>query len=462
MNHFSPISSVLLACGAAAGRVLRSLGVAGCLLLLAPLHAQVAANAVRSNIAGIDVIALKTGVKNVITIRGSLPAGNSRSPESNVALARLTAGMLDKGTVRQDKFAIAQKLESVGATIALSANADVLAINAHCLSKDLPLVLSLLAEELRTPAFAPEEFAKLKKQVVGFLKRASDEPDFRSRDAFTRAVYPAGHPNRQPTVEEMIAAVDKAALDEVKAFHAKYYGPAAMRLVIVGDIEPAAVQGGLTQAFAGWTGGSVAPRAARAGSMDVPREQTVFMPEKTSVTITWGQSTGLKYGEADFLALRVGNIILGSGFTGRLMANVRDKEGLTYGIYSAVQADTFNDGDFSVVGDFAPTLLDKGLASTRHQVAEWQAKGVTAEELTRTKTNIAGTYQVGLATTDGMSSTILSMLNRGMDLAWVDQYPAKINALTVADVNSAIKKHVNPDALVLIKAGTVLEAPAVK
>ena len=431
-------------------------------LLLASLHSQVAANAVRSNVAGIDVTALKTGVKDVVTIRGSLPAGNSLSPESNVALARLTAGMLDKGTVKQDKFAIAQKLESVGATISFPVNADVLAINAHCLSKDLPLVLSLIAEELRTPAFSPEEFAKLKKQLVGFYKRSSDDTDFRSRDAFTRAVYPAGHPNRQPAVEEMIAAVDKATLEEVKAFHMKFYGPAAMRLVVVGDIEAAAVKSGLTQAFAGWTGGSVAPRAAKAGLMDVPRSQTVFMPEKTSVTITWGQTTGLKYGEADFLALRVGNIILGSGFTGRLMANVAVKEGLTYGIYSAVQGDTFNDGDFSVVGEFAPTLLDKGLASTQHQITEWQSKGVTAEELTRTKTNIAGTYKVGLATTDGMSSTILSMLNRGMDLAWVDQYPAKINALTVGEVNSAIKKHVKPDELVLIKAGTVLEAPATK
>jgi len=63
--------------------------------------------------------------------------------------------------------------------------------------------------------------------------------------------------------------------------------------------------------------------------MDVPRDQTVFMADKTNVTITMGQSTGLKYGEPDYLALRTGNVILGSGFTGRLMANVRDKEGLT-------------------------------------------------------------------------------------------------------------------------------------
>jgi zinc protease len=422
----------------------------------------VSANAVRSGVDGIDVIALKTGVKDVVTMKGSLPAGNSLSPDTNVAIARLTAGMLDKGTVKQDKFAIAQKLESVGATISFSTNADVLSVNAHCLRKDMPLVVSLIAEQLRTPGFSPEEFAKLKKQLIGNYRRASDDPDFRSREAFTRAVYPVGHPNRQPAIPDMLAAIDKATLDEVKAFHARYYGPAAMRLVVVGDVEPAAVKTELAQAFAGWTGGKPVVRAAKAGAMDVPRNQTVFMADKTSVTITWGQNTGLKYGDPDYLALRTGNVILGSGFTGRLMSNVRDKEGLTYGIYSVLQGDTFNDGDFSVVGEFAPSLLEKGLASTKRQLVEWQSKGVTADELTRTKTNIAGTYKVSLATTDGMSSTILSMLNRGMDLAWVDQYPAKIGALTVADVNSAIKKHVNPDQMVLVKAGTVLEAPAAK
>ena len=436
--------------------------VATCSLLLASAHAQVAANAVRSSVAGIDVIALKTGVKDVVNFRGSLPAGNSLSPESNLAIARITAGLLDKGTVKQDKFAIAQKLESVGAAISFSAGPDLLTINARCLRQDVPLVLALIAEQLRTPAFAPEEFAKLKKQLAGSYKRASDETTFRSRDAFTRAVYPVGHPNRQPAIPELLAAVEKATLEEVKAFHAHYYGPAAMRLVIVGDVDPTLVKTEMTQAFAGWSGGKAVVRAAKAGAMDVPRAQTVFMPEKTSVTITWGQSTGLKYGDPGFLALRTGNVILGSGFTGRLMSNIRDKEGLTYGIYSAVQGDTFNDGDFSVVGEFSPNLLEKGLASTKRVLTEWQAKGVTADELTRTKTNIAGTYKVSLATTDGMAGTILSMVNRGMDLAWVDQYPAKISALNVTEVNSAIKKYLNPDQMVLIKAGTVMEAPAVK
>ena len=75
--------------------------------------------------------------------------------------------------------------------------------------------------------------------------------------------------------------------------------------------------------------------------------------------------------------------------------------------------------------------------------------------MARTKTNLAGSFQVGLATTDGMAGTLLATVNRGYPLSWIDEYPQKLTALTVEQVNAAIKKHLQPDSFVLIKAGTV-------
>jgi zinc protease len=146
------------------------------------------------------------------------------------------------------------------------------------------------------------------------------------------------------------------------------------------------------------------------------------------------------------------------------MANVRDKEGLTYGIYSFMSGDTFVDGDWRIQAAFAPALLDKGLASTQRQLDSWHAEGITDAELTRAKSELAGTYQVGLATSGGMAGTILLMLNRGMPLEFVDEYPARVNAITRDQVNSAIRKHLNPATMTLVKAGTVgaAEKPAAK
>ncbi len=452
-------SSVLLACGSAAGRALRSSAlpsVVGCSLLLAStLSAGVSDNAVRTKINGIDVIALKTGVKDVVTIRGTLAAGDSRSPDTDVALAALAAGMIDKGTATRDKFAIAKALGDVGASINFATNASALTINAKCLRADLPLVLGLIAEQLRTPAFSPEEFAKLKKQVAGMMKRSLEDTDFRANTSYVRAIYPVGHPNRDASPEEYLAAADKATLDEVKAFHAQYYGPAAMKLVIVGDVEPAAVSAELTKVFAGWTGGSAQPRPARAGSVDAPREQDVVMADKTSVSVIWGQATQLRYGEPDALALRVGTAALGSGFTGRLMANVRDKEGLTYGIGSFIANDTYVDGDWRIQADFAPELLSKGIASTKRQLVVWHQQGITPAELANNKGKFVGSFKLGLATTGGMANTILNTVNRDLPLSFMDEFSGRINALTLEQVNGAIKKHLDPEQMIMIKAGTV-------
>jgi zinc protease len=436
-------------------RFLTSLACASILSFTASLPAQVAKNAIRQNVNGIDLVVMKTGVQEVVTIRGSLPAGDSRSPDTNSAIATLAGEMLDKGTTQHDKFAISQMLGDVGATINFSVGPSAVNINAKCLSKDVSMVIGLIAEQLRSPAFSEEEFGKLKKQLAGRTRRLLDDTDFRADDSFTRAVYPVGHPNRQPPVSEILAGSEKATLEEVKAFYKKYYGPTAMKLVLVGDLDPAAVQAEVKKVFAGWTGGEALQRAAKAGSVDAPRDQTVFMPEKTNVTVVWGQTTGLRYSDPDALALRVATATLGSGFSARLMANVRDKEGLTYGIGSYVSGDTFVDGDWRIQANFAPALLEKGLASTKRQLLLWYQEGVTDAELAQRKTQLAGSYKVGLSKTSGMAGTILTTLNRDLELSFIDEYPARVAALSTPQVNGAIKKYLNPDKMSLIKAGTV-------
>ena len=401
---------------------------------------------------------MKTGVQEVVTLRGSLAAGDALSPDTNPALADLTGSMLDKGTTTHDKFVISQMLGDVGATISFHTDQNALNISGKCLKKDLPLVIGLISEQLRTPAFSAEEFAKLKTQFVGRMKRALEDTDFRAGDTFSRSIYPVGHPNRQAPVKELLAGAEKTTLEEVKAFHKKYYGPATLRLVLVGDVDVAVAQGEITKSFTGWTGGEAAPRPAKAGAVDAPRDQTVFMPDKANVTVMWGQTTGLRYGDPDALALRVATSVLGGGFSARLMGNVRDKEGLTYGIGAYVTDDTFVDGDWRIQASFAPALLEKGVESTKRQLTEWYEKGVTDVELAQRKTDMAGSYKLSLSTTSGMAGMILTTMNRDLPISFIDEYPARVGALTTAQVNGAIKKHLDPEKMVLVKAGTVTGA----
>ncbi|PTY08619.1 insulinase family protein [Opitutaceae bacterium EW11] len=410
---------------------------------------------IRENVGGIDLLMYQTGVHDVVTFRGTLPAGKALSPSDNPAIATLVGNMLDKGTTQQDKFAIAQKLESVGATVRFVTTNDTLAILGKCLRKDVPLVVSLIGEMLRSPAFSPEEFVKVKKQLAGGLKRSLESPDSRAMEAFSRAIYAPGHPNRQASVQELLAGIEAAKLEDLKAFHASHYGPAHMILVAVGDLDPAEVKTSVSKAFAGWSGGVPVPSARMLSIPDGAREQTVFMSDKPSVTIVLGQTTGLKYTDPDAQALSIGTAILGSGFTGRLMAHVRDKEGLTYGIGAQIMDNTHNPGDWRIMATFAPALLSKGISSTKRELETWYEKGVTADELERRKSNVVGNFKVGLATTYGLAYELLANAERGLDPSFLDQYPEIINGLTLEQVNGAVRKHLNPAKMVLIEAGSV-------
>src|SRR6202051_2542386 len=249
------------------GLVIRLKTIQKCALLLAlfasaTAGASMADHSRRAQAAGIDVVTYPTGVKDVVVIVGVLPAGDAMAQSGNIAIPSIAGMMLDRGTKALDKFAIADRLDNVGASISFAVGVQSLELHGKCLKKDLPLVLGLIAAELRTPSLQAQEFAKAKQQFIGSLEASLQNTEGRAREAFGRTVFPGGHPNRPHSIAESLAAAKSATLDEVKAFHAKYYGPSHMTLIAVGDVAPAGVEAEVAKAFSGWTGGktTVLPR----------------------------------------------------------------------------------------------------------------------------------------------------------------------------------------------------------
>jgi zinc protease len=418
--------------------------------------ASMAERAQRADTAGIDLITYKTNVQDVVVIVAALPAGDAMAQGGNIAVPTLSGMMLERGTKALDMFAIAEKLDSVGAEVTFEVGTQSLHIRAKCLKKDVPLVIGLIASELRTPALLPAEFNKAKQQFIGGLQASSQNSGARAREAFERSIYPEGHPNRPHTISELVTAAKSASLDEIKAFQAKYYGPAHMTMVAAGDVSDADTRAEVAKAFAGWSGGQDYIRGQTTSAAPTgPRDVTVPLADKPSVTLILGQATGLRYHDPDALPLRIGTAILGRGFTGRLMAAVRDREGLTYGISAVVADDTITDGAWDISASFAPSLLQKGIASTRRELNRWWKDGVTPAELAARKQGIIGDYLVGLSTTAGLADTILVDVQRGYGVSWLDEFSHAVDAVTLSQVNAAIKTHLDPATMVLVEAGSV-------
>jgi zinc protease len=170
--------------------------------LESPAPTSLAKSVIRETVAGADLMVLQTAVKDIVTIHGSIPAGESVAKDR--AIANLAAGMLERGTMKRGEFEIAELLENAGAQIDFRAENDTLEFNAKCLAKDLPLVLELLAEQMRYPALKAKDFEKLKKQMASELQMTLDDTNTQAGVAFSQAAYPIGHPNRRSGVAELI------------------------------------------------------------------------------------------------------------------------------------------------------------------------------------------------------------------------------------------------------------------
>jgi len=419
--------------------------------LAPPAVTNYAGTVVREKVAGIDLLLCRTDVKHVVTLRGSIATGENAA--ANPALAHLTASMIQRGTKKHDQFAIADMLEKAGVAIEFKTNADTVEFEAKLQRKDVPLVVSLLAEQLRTPAFAATELAKAKKQLIAEARQALDDTDGQAAIAFSQAIFPPGHPSRLAGIAELIVAIEKARIAEVRDFHSAAYGPGGMHLAATGDLDAALFKEQVTKAFAGWKGGHAPKRGDTPAGASA--EKNVQLPDKSSVSVIIGQPSGLRVSDPDWLALNIGTGILGRGFTSRLVGNVRDREGLTYGIAAALAGDSFRAGAWLTKATFAPALLERGLASTRREITGWWRGGITADELEYRKSAAAGQFAVTLETTHGLAEQLLRCAERGLEISWLDEFPAKLRALTAAQVNAAIRKHLDPEKMVTVKAGTL-------
>src|SRR5690606_17811724 len=135
-----------------------------------------------------------------------------------------------------------------GAGLRFGVDTQMLSFGGRMLQKDLPMMVDLLAEQLRYPAFADAELTKVKAQFIGGTRQALEDPGAMAGEAFALAIYPEGHPNRPVPTKAYLEAAPKVTVSELKAFHAKYYGPAHMTLVFVGDVDAAQVEAAVARA----------------------------------------------------------------------------------------------------------------------------------------------------------------------------------------------------------------------
>jgi zinc protease len=417
-----------------------------------------ASRIVRTELAnGATLLLLENHATPTISLRGSFRAGSYFEPRDKPGLAQITANMLERGTKRRSKLQLANDLESVGAQLAFSADPFAVNIAARALSKDLPLVLSTLSEQLREPAFPADELEKLKQQLIAVLQEQQSNTGYRARERFTQLIFDEASPFYMPGGEKLIQSIGSITVEDVSRFYSQFYGGRSLILSLSGDVQAADVERQFEEVFGPFTGPeSVDINVTDPEPQAETRREIVLVKEKSSVDILLGSAASLRRDSKDYYAAVLANSALGeSTLSSRLGLRVRDQEGLTYGINSRFRAPSLAAGPWYVGVTVNPNNIEKAINSALNVLRDYVQNGIRPDELADEKSAAIGSFKVGLATNAGLAQSMWNAEFYRLGIDYIDRYPQIIQAVTIEEVNAAIRKYFRPGQLTVVIAGDI-------
>lgn len=400
---------------------------------------------------GITVLARENWAAPSVVVEGYLVAGNLDEPATLPGLASFTVSMLSRGT-RQRAFAeINETIESVGASIGFSSDRHITNFSTKSLAEDLDLVLGVLAEELRQPAFPAQYVDRVRGlRMTALAERENDTRQMAGR-AFRELMF-GDHPLGRDMLgtRESITTIQRDMLAE---FYETFFRPAGMVVTVVGAVPAEEAVRKIEAAFGDWAG----DRPPRTPLPPAPpihevRKRHVLMPDKTQADMVLGWH-GMRRLDPDFDSARLANTILGVfGLMGRLGENVRERQGMAYYAYSRVSGDR-EPGTWVAIAGVNPANVSRAQQAMLDEVKRLQDELVPADELEDCKSYLTGSVPLQLETNDGVASLLADIEWHSLGLDYLERYPQIINSLTAEQVQQVARKYLKPDAYVFALAG---------
>ncbi len=393
------------------------------------------------------------------TVNGqlSMQLGNEKDLSARrMGLGIVTGNMLLRGTLKRSRQQIQDEFDRLSANVSVSGAPALVSVQVETTRANLPGVLRLVAEILREPGFPATEFDQLKRQLIQGLEASRQQPGPAASLALSRQLdpYPVGHPRHVLTVDERLAAYQAMTLDEVKQFHKDFYGTDSIQVALVGDFDDAAAAALVDELFAGWKNAIPFVRMVAPYKAAAPANSTILTPDKPNASFNAGMNISVRQDDADYAALVIGNYMLGGDFNSRIVARLRQKEGLSYGAGSGLSADFFErTGRFSASAIAAPENIEKLERAFREEVTFALKDGFTAEELRTAKAGWLQSNQVDRAQDSSLASTLRLYLFEGRTLNWDRELEQQVARLTPAAVLAAMRRHIDPAKITIVKAG---------
>lgn len=410
---------------------------------------------------GAKVALLAKGTRGqLVSATVALRLGDEKSLFGLEDVANATAQMLNKGTTRMTRQQIQDRFDQLKAQVNFWGGATQVGASIKTTREHLPAVVALVGEILRTPSFPAEALEEYRRQGLAAIAEQRKDPEAVVENEMQRYgnPYPKGDVRYAASFDEAVAGLSALKVDQLRAFHARFYGAQAAQLAVVGDFDASAAQTALAKALGDWRSTAAYARVPNPW-VNVAAKRMVFKtPDKQNAFMQVEQAIALTDNDAEHVPLMVGNFILGRGGNSRLWVRIREKGGLSYDVRSGLNWNSFEPhSGWKATAIFAPQNRDKVEAAFREEVARILKDGIEAKELKEAKDAMLNFRSLARAQDASLAGQLAHNLYLGRSLAQEQAVDDQIAALTVEQVNAALRKHLKPELFVFAFGGDFKE-----
>ncbi|MGL4575857.1 MAG: M16 family metallopeptidase [Burkholderiaceae bacterium] len=402
--------------------------------------------------SGMEVALLPKGSRGkAVSATLMLNLGDEKSVFGLTEVGEATAAMLNKGTPKLTRQQIQDRFDQLKAQVGIGGNATGIGASIRTTRENLPAVIALVGEIMRESNFPADALDEYKRQALAGLEEQRKDPEAIVENALARHdnPYKKGDPRYARTFEEMEAEIKALTPEKLKAFHAKFLGASSAQFGAAGDLDAAAVRKALETSFGNWKSGVPYVRVPQPLTPEKATLLTFKTPDKQNAYMQVQQAIALNDNDPEYAAVLMGNYMLGLGGNSRLWKRIREKEGLSYDVRSTVSWNNYEqNSQWTATAIFAPQNRARVETAFREEVARLLKDGFTQEELAEGRQGLVNFRRLSRAQDPGLAGGLASNLKLNRTFAVSQKVDDQLAALTLEQVNAAMRKHLKPEQFV--------------
>ena len=388
-------------------------------------------------------ISLKFGAKDNLSGKGTI--------------AGITGSMINKGSETMSRQEIQDTLDKLKTNARINGYYHGLNVSIETERDFLPEAIRLVCEIIKSPAFPEDEFSKLIDQRLAQLEEQKSQPMALAQNEIQRIInpYPKDDVRYNTTFEEDIEALQKVTLDEVKIFYKEFYGASDATVTVVGDFDQKEIQAILDEELKEWHSHSGYTRMD-AFTYEVEAQNTnIETPDKANAGFFAGYTFKMQDNHKDYPALMLANYIFGGGsLSSRLADRIRQKDGLSYGEGSYMNANPYvPKTTWGAYAMYAPENVEALEKAFKEELEKAVKDGFTEQEVEDAKKGWLQQRQVSRSQDGYLTSVLNTYVEQERNMMWEEELENKVSKLSAEQVSAAFRNYIIPDKISYVKAG---------